>query len=136
MIAATNVISTKTSNAIAAKAAHVAPAEATDMASTETAHMTSAEAAARVASAEAATAVSSTSAAAAGLCVRGDKAAGKHCACQNHHHSSSHDILHLGRTCRHRVRSDVGAPPQSRVNVAMDWRWGCLFVVSTKFSFI
>jgi hypothetical protein len=83
---ATDMISTKPSNSTAAKAAHVTPAEATDVASTETAHVTSAEAA---------TAMSSTSAAAAGLRVRGNKAAGKHCACQNHHHSSSHDILHL-----------------------------------------
>jgi len=74
-----DVISTKTANATAVKAAHVTPAEA----------------AAHMASAESATTVSSASAAAAGLCTRGNKAAGKHCACQNHHHSSSHDILHL-----------------------------------------
>jgi hypothetical protein len=30
-----------------------------------------------------------------GLRAVGNKAAGKHCACQNHHRSSSHDILHL-----------------------------------------
>jgi hypothetical protein len=76
---AADVISTKTSNATAVKAAHV----------------TATEAAAHMASAESATTVSSASAATAGLCARGNKAAGKHCACQNHHHSSSHDILHL-----------------------------------------
>jgi hypothetical protein len=133
---ATDVIATKPSDATATKAAYVAPAEATDMASTETAHVTSTEAAAHVASAKAATAVSST-AAAAGLRVRGNKAAGKHCARQNHHHSSSHDILHLGwADLPPQSRSDVGVPPQSRTNVAMEWRWGCLFVGSTKFSFI
>jgi hypothetical protein len=44
--------------------------------------------------AHAATTVSSATTAAPGLCARGKKAAGKHCACQNHHHSSFHDILH------------------------------------------
>jgi hypothetical protein len=124
---ATDMISTKPSDATAAKAAYVAAAEATDMATTE--------AAAHVASAKAATAVSST--AAAGLRVRGNKAAGKHRARQNHHHSSSHDILHLGwADLPPQGRSDVGVHPQSRANVAMEWRWGCLFVGSTKFSFI
>jgi alpha-D-ribose 1-methylphosphonate 5-triphosphate diphosphatase PhnM len=81
---ATDVISTKTSNATAFKAVHAASIEAT--------HVTSAEAT---------TMSSATAAAAAGLCTRGKKAAGKHGACQNHHHSSSHDILHCdGRTIR------------------------------------
>jgi hypothetical protein len=89
-----------------------------------------------VAPAKAAT-VSSTSAAATGLRVRGNKAAGKHCARQNHHHSSSHDILHLGwADLPPQGRSDVGVPLQSKANVAMECRWGCLFVGSTKFSFI
>jgi hypothetical protein len=84
----TDVISTKASNTITAKATHVTSTEAT--------YVASAEAAAHVTSAETATTVSSaTTAAAAGLCTRGKKATGKHCACQNHHHSSSHDILHL-----------------------------------------
>jgi hypothetical protein len=86
---ATDVISTKPSNAIAAEAADVTPAEATDVASTETAHVTSA----KTTHVAPATAMSSTSA--AGLRACGNKAAGKNCACQNHHHSSSHDILHL-----------------------------------------
>jgi hypothetical protein len=81
---AADVIFTKTSDATAVKAAHVTSTEAT--------HVAPAEAAAHMASAESATTVPS---AAAGLCTRGKKAAGKHCACQNHHHSSSHDILHL-----------------------------------------
>jgi hypothetical protein len=125
---AANMISTKPSDATAAKAA--------DVTSTETAYVTSAEAATHVAPAKAAT-VSSTSAAATGLRVRGNKAAGKHCARQNHHHSSSHDILHLGwADLPPQGRSDVGVPLQSKANVAMECRWGCLFVGSTKFSFI
>jgi hypothetical protein len=48
--------------------------------------------------ASAATTVTSATAA-TGLRARGKKAAGKHRGCQNHHHSSSHDILHwVGRT--------------------------------------
>jgi hypothetical protein len=126
---ATDVISTKTSNATAVKAAHVTSAEATHVASTEAAHVTSAEAATTVSSA-AATAT-------AGLCTRGKKAAGKHCACQNHHHSSSHDILHLKWAgFPPQVQSDVGVSHQRRANVAIAWRWECLFVVSTKFVFI
>jgi hypothetical protein len=82
---ATDAICTKTSHATAAKAVHVTSTEATHVASAETATTVS----------------SATTAAAAGLCTRGKKAAGKHCACQNHHHSSSHDILHCdGRTFR------------------------------------
>jgi hypothetical protein len=69
--------STKTSNATTAEATHAATAEA--------AHVTTTEATAHVAS---------SAAAASGLCTRGQKAAGKHRACQDHHHSSSHDILH------------------------------------------
>jgi hypothetical protein len=81
---ATDATSAKTSNATAAKATHVG----------------SAKAAAHVAAAESATAVSSaTATATAGLRTRSKQAAGEHCACQNHHHSSSHDILHRnGRT--------------------------------------
>jgi hypothetical protein len=76
---AADVISTKTSNATATKAAHVTSAKTTHVAPAEAAHTTT---------------MSTTAAAAAGLCTRGKKAAGKHRACQNHHHSSSHDILH------------------------------------------
>jgi hypothetical protein len=69
-------------------------AKATDPTITKASDATTAEAA-HVATAEATTHVASSAAsAAAGLCTRGEKAAGKHRACQNHHHSSSHDILH------------------------------------------
>jgi hypothetical protein len=81
----TDVISTKTSNATAAKATHVT--------STEAAH-TPAKAA-HVAPAATTVSTAATATAAAGLCTRGKKAAGKQCGCQNHHHSSSHDILQL-----------------------------------------
>jgi hypothetical protein len=117
---ATDVASTKTSNAAAAKATQVTSAKATHMASTKAAH-----------------APATVSSAAAGLCPRGKKAAGKHRACQNHHHSSSHDILHLGWADfppQGLVR--LGVSQQSKANVAMDWRWKRLFVVSTKFAFI
>jgi hypothetical protein len=124
-----DVISTETANATTIKAAHVTSAEAAHVASTEAAHVTSTEAATTVSSA-AATAT-------AGLCTRGKKAAGKHCACQNHHHSSSHDILHLKWAgFPPQVQSDVGVSHQRRANVAIVWRWECLFVVSTKFVFI
>jgi hypothetical protein len=111
-----------------AKATHVASAKATHVASAKAAHVASTKAAPAT--------VSSATTAAAGLCTRGKKAAGKHCACQNHHHSSSHDILHSdGRTFRHRVGSDVDVPRQSKANVAMHWRWHFLSAVSIKFSF-
>jgi hypothetical protein len=53
---------------------------------TKTTHMASAKAAAHVAATTATTS--------AGLSTRGKQAASEHRACQNHHHSSSHDILH------------------------------------------
>jgi hypothetical protein len=120
---------------------HVGSAKATHVTSAKAAHVAAAEAAAHVASAEAATTVSAaataTTTAAASLCARRKQAAGKHCACQNHHHSSSHDILHWdGRTFRHRARSDVGVSQQRPANVAMDWRWEVCLTVSTKFAFI
>jgi hypothetical protein len=87
------VTSANACEVISAKASHVASSEATHVASAKATHVTTAEAA-HVASA--ATAVSSSTASAAGLCARGKKAAGKHRACQNHHHSSSHDILLFG----------------------------------------
>ena len=87
---ATDMASIKTSNATAAKATHVAATEPTT-------HVTAAEAATHMAAAEAAaTATVSTATAAATaarLCTGSKKAAGQHRACQNHHHSSSHDIL-------------------------------------------
>jgi hypothetical protein len=112
---AADVASAKTSDVIAANSSDVTTAKST--------HVASAKAAAHMASA--ATTVSSAAAATtAGLCTRGKKAAGKQCTCQNHHRSSSHNILHLvGRTFRHRALSDVGAFQQSKRNAAMDWRW-------------
>jgi hypothetical protein len=84
--AAVDVVSAETSDATDAQATHMTAANVThtgtDVTSAKAAHT--------------ATKVSSASASAApGLCARGKKAAGKHCACQNHHRSSSHDILHL-----------------------------------------
>jgi hypothetical protein len=126
-----DVISTKPSHAAAVKAAHATSTEAARVASPEATDVTSAEAA------HTATMSSTASAATTGLCTRGKKAAGKHCACQNHHHSCSHDILHSdGRTFRHSIGSDVGLSQQMKANVAMDWRWECRPVVSTKFVFI
>jgi hypothetical protein len=91
---------------ISAKASHVASSEASHVASAEAAHVAAATKATHVASAT--TAVSSAPAAAAGLRPSGKKAAGKHRACQNHHHSSSHDILLLdGRSFRHWALSDA-----------------------------
>jgi hypothetical protein len=120
---ATDVISTKTPNATAAKATHVTSTKATHVASAKAAH--------------APATVSSATAPAAGFCTRGKKAACKQGACQNHHHSSSHDILHRdGRNFRHGAWSDVGVSQQRKANVAMDWRWKRLSVVSTKFAFI
>jgi hypothetical protein len=89
--AAVDVVSAETSDATDAQATHMS---ATNVAHTGT-DVTSAKAA------HTATKVSSASASATpGLCARGKKAAGKHCTCQNHHRSSSHDILHLiGRDC-------------------------------------
>jgi hypothetical protein len=86
-IHAGHVIGAVTADVIATKAPNAIAAEATHVSSTEAAHVASAEAATTVPSAA--------TPAAAGLRTRGKKAAGKHCACQNHHHSSSHDILHL-----------------------------------------
>jgi hypothetical protein len=94
---ARHVTSAKTSHVTSAKAAHVTAAEATHVAAAKAAHV----AAAHVTAA----ATMSTTTATAGLGPRGEKAAGKHCTCQNHHHSCSHDILLiLGGMVRHRGR--------------------------------
>jgi hypothetical protein len=84
---AVNVVSTETSDATAAQATHATAAKVThtgtDVTSAKAAHTAT---------------VASTATAAPSLRARGKKAAGKHCACQNHHHSSFHDILHsVGR---------------------------------------
>jgi hypothetical protein len=120
---AAHVASAKASNATAVKATDVTTAKATHVAAAEATHAT--------------TMSSTTTTAAAGLCARGNKAAGKYCACQNHHHSSSHDILHLRwADIPPQVQSGVGTFLRGRANVAIDWRWECLFVLSTKFVFI
>jgi hypothetical protein len=88
-------------HATSAKAPDAAPAEATHVTSAETTHVAAAKAAAHVASAT--STVSATAAAAAVLCTRGKQAARKQRTCQNHHRSSSHDILHWdGRMLRQR----------------------------------
>jgi hypothetical protein len=117
---------------------HLTCAKATDAISAESAHMAAAESAAHVAAAaESATAVSTaTTATAAGLGTCGKQAAGKHCARQNHHYSSSHDILHRdGRTLRLRAGSDAGVC-LSRTNDDVDgMEIGVLAVASIKFDF-
>jgi hypothetical protein len=106
-------MTSSTAKAISADAREVTSAKTSDAGSAEAAHVASAEAAHM---ASATTTVSSAAATAtAGLCTRGKKAAGKHCACQNYHHSCSHDILHWdGRTFRRRALSDVGVSQQSK----------------------
>jgi hypothetical protein len=101
---ATDVASAKTSDVTTAKSTHVTSAKATHVASAKATHVPPTT-----------TTVSSSAAAAPSLCTRGNKAAGKQCACQNHHRSSSHNILHLaGRTFRHRALSDVGPFEQTK----------------------
>jgi hypothetical protein len=102
-------MASSTAKVPSANARHVA----TDVAAAETSDVTSAEAA-DVASAEAAHVASattsvSTAAATAGLCISGEKAAGKHGTCQNHHHSSSHEFSFWDwRDFRHRTSSNAG----------------------------
>jgi hypothetical protein len=118
---ARHVTSAKAADVASAKAADVASAKAADVASAKAAHVTSAKAAAHVASAATTTTVPSATAA-AGLRISGNKAAGKQCTCQDHHHSSSHDIFLLGWTevsaaghCQ-----TVARPRKANANVAMD----------------
>jgi hypothetical protein len=99
-VKATEATSTKTSYATTTEATHVTSTKATHVTTAKSAHV-------------AATATATATAAAAGLCTRGNKAAGKQCARQNHHCSFSHNILHLdGRTFRRRASSDVGVSQQ------------------------
>jgi hypothetical protein len=87
------------------KAADATTAEATDVTTAEAAHVATTKATTHVAS--------SSASAAAGLCTRGEKAAGKHRACQNHHHSFAHVILLWdGWIARHRTWSDIGLSQQ------------------------
>jgi hypothetical protein len=126
-----------------AKAAHVpssevAAAEATDVASAEVATAEAAHMASAEATHMAATTASVSSATAAGLCISGQKAAGKHCTCQHHQHSSSHHILLWnGRNFPPQgSRETLTGPRKPNVNAVMGGRWGSLSVVSIKFPFI
>jgi hypothetical protein len=105
---AIDAISTETADATSVKAADMTSTEAADVASTKTTHT--------------ATMSSASTPSAAGLCSCGKKAAGKHCACQNHHHSSSHDILHLRWADFLPGLSDIGASQRGNANVAISWR--------------
>jgi hypothetical protein len=99
-------------HATGAKAIDVV-AKASDAINAQTTHVTSAKAA------HTATKVS----AALGSCARGKQAAGKRCACQNHHHSSSHDMFHLnGRIFRHRTLSNDGVFSTVDANIAIQWK--------------
>jgi hypothetical protein len=104
---ARHVASAETAYATSAEATDVTSAEATDVASAKAAHMASATTTSMSTAAAAAT---------AGLCIRGKKAAGKHRACQDHHYSSSHDILlfGMGGTCRHIALSDAGVSEEDK----------------------
>src|SRR5262249_18420825 len=100
-----NVLPAHSSEVGPAKAADVGPAQTTDVGHAKTAHVSSAKATAHMASAtaKAATTVASAAATPAGLRSSANKASGKQRSCQDHQHSSSHDILLLGwRTVRHR----------------------------------
>jgi hypothetical protein len=127
------VTSANACEVISAKASHVASSEASHVASAEATHVASATA--HVASA--ATTVSSASApAAAGLRPSGKKAAGKHRACQNHHHSSFHDILLLdGRMFRRIALSDAGMYREGKRQRRDGLKMAMLIFVSTKFPF-
>jgi hypothetical protein len=141
------VICAKASNAAAVNAGHVISAKATDVIATKAPHVTAVEAAdvtsaktttnmAAAKASHATTMSSASTAATARLCTGGNKAAGKYCACQNHHHSSSHDILHLRwADIPPQVQLDVSLSQQRRTNVAMNCRWECLCSVATKFVF-
>jgi hypothetical protein len=95
-------IATQVRHVIGAEASDAAAAEASDVIAANAGHVVSTEAAdvttkaTHVAAAKASHAATMPSAStAARFCTGGNKAAGKYRACQNHHHSSSHDILHL-----------------------------------------
>jgi hypothetical protein len=123
-------------NATGTKATESAGAEATHVASTKAAYVTPAKAAAHVTSAKAAAAMTAAATTAAGLGTSSHQAAGEHCARQDHHHSSSHDILRWnGRTIHHRS-FQTPALPKAYANAGMERRWGCLCLVPIKFEFI
>jgi hypothetical protein len=86
-------MASSTAKVLSAHACHVTAAQTSDAASAEAADVASAKTAAHVASATTMSTAAAT--ATAGLGISSKKAAGKHCTCQNHHHSSSHDIFLL-----------------------------------------
>jgi hypothetical protein len=125
---ATDVACANTPNASSAEAADVASAEATHMASAKATHVASAK--------TAATAMAAT-AAATRFGASSQQAAGEHRARQNHHRSSSHDILLWnGRTIRHWSSQTPACPREANADVVIDSRWAGLSSVSTKFAFI
>ena len=112
---ATDVACANAANATSAKATGVSCAEAAH-ATAEATHVAAAKATAAMASATA-----TATAAATGLGTSSQQAAGEHCARQNHHHSSSHDILLWnGRTIRHRSSQTPACPRKANANVVMD----------------
>jgi hypothetical protein len=114
MSSTANVFSAHAGDVAAAKTADVTSAEATDVTSAKAADVASATSVASAASV-------SSAAATAGLRISGKKAAGKHGTCQNHHHSSSHEILLWdGRTFRHRPCQTPACPRKANADVAMD----------------
>jgi hypothetical protein len=114
--ATAKVPSAHASHVTAAKTSDVASAEATDVASAKAADVASAKATTHVSSAATVSSASTT----ASLGIGGKKAAGKHCTCQNHHHSSSHDIFLLewaglsATASRQAVACAKGKTPPSR----------------------
>jgi hypothetical protein len=107
----------KNSNATAAQATDVSSTKTTYVASTKATHVASAKAT------HTAAAVSSTTAAASGLCTGCKKAHSKHCACQRHYHSSSHDILHwLDGFSAAGPGQTLACLSRVNTNVAIDWR--------------
>jgi hypothetical protein len=107
---AREVTSVHARHVTSAKASDVASAKASDVTSAEATHVTTAEAA-DVASATApvtAATAASVSAASTTAClrIRRKQSPGKRGRCQDHHHSSSHDIL---------LRNGRNFPPQVRV---------------------
>ena len=127
-----DVTSGKAADVATADAADVGTAEAPDVAAAHAADVAAAEAA-TMATAEAA-AMATAATATAGLCARRKQASGEHCACQNHHRSSFHDILHLDwRMFRHSAWSGIGVFSRVNADAAIDWRCECPTVFSTKF---
>jgi hypothetical protein len=88
------VTTAEASDVITANTADVAPKTTHMTATAKTTHVTTATKTTHMAPPKAAAHMAAAASASAGLCTRGKQAAGKHRACQNHHHSSSHEVLH------------------------------------------